>query len=265
MTTSTPASASVGRGANCGPDAEPALLVLAGAREIARLLDVLDRDHAAQAPLAVDDQHLLDAVAMQELEHLLARRVLAHGHQLLARRHHPRHRQVELLLEADVAVRDDADHLVAVRGHGQSGDALRPGQREDLADRCIRPDRDGILDDAALVLLDAPDLARLVGGGHVLVHDADAAFLRDRDREAGLGDRVHGGGDEGQVQPYPAGEAGRQVDLARQHLRVRGYEQDVVEGECFLDDSHGRHSRGGPNEAAQCTMLSWTAGETFIR
>ena len=35
-----------------------------------------------------------------------------------------------------------------------------------------------------------------------------------------------------------------EVDLARQDVRVRGDEQDVVEGECFLDDSHFRHSPG---------------------
>jgi hypothetical protein len=103
------------------------------------------------------------------------------------------------------------------------------------------------------VLLDTADLARLLGRGHVLVDDADAAFLGDRDREPGLGDGVHRGRDQGQVQPDPARQAGGKVDFARQDVRVRGYEQDVVEGECFLDDSHGRQSRGGPNEAAHST------------
>ena len=229
----------VRRGADRGADPQPSVLVLAGAREVARLLDVLDRDHAAQAAVAVHDQDLLDAVPVQQQQDLLARRVLAHGHELLARRHDLRHRQVELLLEADVAVRDDADHLVAVRRHRQAGDALGAGQRDDLADGRVRTHGDRVLDDAALVLLDAADLARLVGGRHVLVDDADAAFLRDRDREAGLGDRVHRRGHERQVEADAAGEARRQVHFARQHVRVRRDEQDVVEGECFLDDAHG--------------------------
>ena len=70
------------------------------------------------------------------------------------------------------------------------------------------------------------------------------AFLGDGDREAGLGDRVHRRGHERQVEADAAGQARRQVDLARQHVRVRGDEQDVVEGECFLDDAHVRHSPG---------------------
>ena len=141
-------------------------------------------------------------------------------------------------------MRHDADHLVAFGGHRQAGDAARARQGDDLADRRVRPHGDRVLDDAALVLLDPADLPRLVGGRHALVDDADAAFLSDRDREAGLGDRVHRGRHEWQVEPDAAGEARRQVDLARQHVRVGGDEQDVVESECFLDDSHFRHSPG---------------------
>ncbi len=129
-------------------------------------------------------------------------------------------------------------------GHRQARDAPGAGQGDDLADRRVRAHGDRVLDDAALVLLDAPDLARLVGGGHVLVDDAEPAFLGDGDREAGLGDRVHRRGHERQVEADAAGEARRQVDLAGQHVRVRRDEQDVVEGECFLDDAHFRHTPG---------------------
>ncbi len=46
---------------------------------------------------------------------------------------------------------------------------------------------------------------------HVLVDDADAAFLRDRDREARLGDRVHRGRHDRQVQPDAARELGAEA------------------------------------------------------
>jgi len=36
----------------------------------------------------------------------------------------------------------------------------------------------------------------LVGRGQVAMDDADAAFLREGDREAGFRDRVHGGGND---------------------------------------------------------------------
>jgi hypothetical protein len=47
-----------------------AALVLAGAREVGGLLEVLGRDHALEAEILVDDQHLLDAVLVQQLQHL---------------------------------------------------------------------------------------------------------------------------------------------------------------------------------------------------
>ena len=50
---------------------------------------------------------------------------------------------------------------------------------------------------------------------HVLVDDAEAAFLRDRDREARFGDRVHRRGQQRDVERDGAGEAGREGDVAR--------------------------------------------------
>ena len=189
----------VGRRADRGANSQSAVLVLAGAREVARLLDVLHGDHAAQPPIAVDNQHLLDAMPVQQLQNLCARRVFPHGHELFAWGHDFRYRQVELLLEADVAVSDDSDDLVAVRRDRKARDSLRTRERDDIADRGVGTYGDRVLDDAALVLLDASHLARLVGRGHVLVDDADAAFLRDRDRESRLGDGVHGRGNKWNV------------------------------------------------------------------
>ena len=64
------------------------------------------------------------------------------------------------------------------------------------------------------------DFAGLRLDGHVLVNDADAAFLRDGDGEARLGDRVHGGGEHRDVQADAARELGGEVRFARQDVRV---------------------------------------------
>jgi hypothetical protein len=61
---------------------------------------------------------------------------------------------------------------------------------------------------ARLITLDLGHLGRLVAWRQVLVHDADAALLRDGDGQARFGDRVHGGRHQGQVQRDIAGEAG---------------------------------------------------------
>jgi hypothetical protein len=245
MTTSTPASASAatrssvsGEVPTGGADAQRAARVLACGRILRRLLEVLHGDHAAQLEALVDDEHLLDAVLVQEAQHLLLARALAHRDEAVARRHDGGHRRVEVRLEAQVAVRDDADRLPAVHD-GHAGDALGASERDDVADRRIRRHRDRVADDAALELLDALDFARLGLGRHALVDDADAAFLRERDREAGLRDGIHRRRDEGHVQADAAGQLGREIDVARQHLRVGGQQQDVVEGEGFTGEAHG--------------------------
>ena len=100
------------------------MLVLAGVRELLRLLDVLDGDEADAAVLVVDHDQLLDAVLVQEPLRLVAVDGLAHRDQALAR-HQLRYRLLGVGGEAHVAVGDDADEL---RGpaldHGNAGDPM---------------------------------------------------------------------------------------------------------------------------------------------
>ena len=67
----------VRRGSDRGANAQPAAIVLRSAREFRRFLEVLHRDHADELVIAVHHQHLLDAVLVQEGQHLFLRRVLA--------------------------------------------------------------------------------------------------------------------------------------------------------------------------------------------
>jgi hypothetical protein len=127
----------VRRRAHRRADPQAADAVLAGVRKFGGLLEILDRDHALQLVIAGDHQHLLDAVLVQQREHLFLGRVLAHRDQALLGRHHRGHRRIELGLEAQIAVRDDADHLGAEH-HRHAGDVLRARQFDDLADRHVR-------------------------------------------------------------------------------------------------------------------------------
>ncbi len=68
--------------------------------------------------------------------------------------------------------------------------------------------------------------------------DADAALLGHGDRQARLGDGIHGGGNQRDVQGNFAGQLGRKVDILGQHIGVRRYQQNVVECKGFLNDSH---------------------------
>src|SRR5262249_27766169 len=135
-----------------GTDTKPSAVILTGAWEFRRLLEVLHGDHADQVVIAVDDQHLLDAVFVQQKQHLFLGSVLAHRNQPLLRRHDRRDRRIELVLEAQIAVSHDTDGLLADNDR-YAGDAARSRQIEHLPDRHVGGDSDGVLDDAALELL----------------------------------------------------------------------------------------------------------------
>ena len=69
----------------------------------------------------------------------------------------------------------------------------------------------------------------LVLDREVLVDDPEAALLGHGDRETRLGDGVHGGRDDRDVQADLARQARAQVDLAGMDFGVGRKQQDVVE------------------------------------
>jgi hypothetical protein len=208
------------------------------------LLDVLHRDHAAQAEVVVDDQHLLDAVLVQQLQHLVLGRALAHRDQPLARRHDLADRLVERVSKR----RSRLVTMPTSRSPSTTGTPEMPRARVSSSTSRMVLSGPTVIGSLMMPLsnfLTAAHLARLRSARHVLVDDADAAFLGQRDREARLGDGVHRGGHSGRFRSISAGQAGAQADVARQDFRVGGLEQDVVEGEGFLDQAH----RGVPSPA----------------
>jgi hypothetical protein len=116
--------------------------------------------------------------------------------------------------ELQVAAGEDADDLAlgaevarAVLGDGEARDVVLAHELLGVADGVVGAERDGVGDDAVGGAFDLGDLAGLGLDGEVLVDDADAALLRERDGESGLGDGVHGRGDERDVERDGAGEA----------------------------------------------------------
>ena len=132
-------------------------------------------------PCAVDDEELLDAVLVKEALRLVDAHARGNGDELL--RHQRAHGLVEVLLEADVARREDADGPVAL-GDRDAADVVLAHDLERRAERLRRSRRDRSEDHPALGALHALDLARLGFDGQVLVQDADAALARHRDRRA---------------------------------------------------------------------------------
>jgi len=85
------------------------------------------------------------------------------------------------------------------RTTGHAGDVLGTRELEHFADGRLGAHGDRVVDDAALEALHPRHLPGLRLDGHVLVDDADAALLRDGDREAVLGHGIHRGRDDRQV------------------------------------------------------------------
>jgi hypothetical protein len=117
---------------------QPALVVLGGVGVLDLLVDVLDGDQPGDATVVVDDGELLDAVLAEDGLCLLERRALRRGDEPLGG-HDLAHGPGPVVLEAEVAVGQDADESVLTRrrsarprcgtwpsGRGPS----RPGRRD---------------------------------------------------------------------------------------------------------------------------------------
>ena len=96
-------------------------------------------------------------------------------------------------------------------------------------------DGDGVDDHAAFGALDLVDFPGLLLDGEVAVDDAEAALLGHGDGHAGLGDGVHGSGEERGVEGDVAGEAGLGAHLGGDYFAECGDEEDVVKCEGFAD------------------------------
>ena len=213
--------------------AQAAQCVLAGVRVLDELLDVLDGDEALQPVVRVDDHQLLDLVMVEHLTRLIERGPNRHRDEVLAR-HDVRDRPIDPRLEPQVAVRQDAHQpafLAAVLGDRHAADAVFLHQIERLVDPVPRRERDRIHDHAALRALHLVHFGGLFLDAEVLVDDAHAAVLGHRNGQPALRHRVHGGAENGNVQPDSRGELGADVHLARQHRGVPRHHQDIVEGQ----------------------------------
>ncbi len=212
----------------CHP--QPAEVVLGGVGVLDGLGDVLDGDEALELEVVVDDQQLLDLVLAQHLAGHLERGPDRHGDQV-GRRHEVAYRAVEVGLEAQVAVGEDAEQQ-PVWGHDRHpADAVAAHELLGVVQGRVTTEGDRVDDHPRLGALHLADHLSLLLDRHLLVDDADAAVARHRDRHRRLGDRVHGRGDQRGVQRHPPGEARGQVDLAGQHGAVRRHQEHVVEGQ----------------------------------
>ncbi|MNQ69345.1 hypothetical protein D3C85_839360 [compost metagenome] len=241
--------AGIGAGAHRRAYAQAAQVILGGQRIGLGLLDITEGHQAAQVEVLVDHQHLLDAVFVELDLHLFQRGAFTGGDQLVLRSHDRGDGVAHVRLEAQVAAGDYA-HQFALVHHREAGEAVLAGDLQQLDDLGGGGDGHRVTDDGGLVTLDLAHFGSLLLDGHVLVDDADAAFLGHGDGQAGFGHRIHRGGHQRDVQFDAAGQAGLEADILRQNLGITRDQENVVEGQGFLADTqHGGGSQAGKLEA----------------
>src|SRR5476649_1588433 len=223
--------------ADGGADQQLALRVFRRQRVLGRFLDILDGDQAAQFKLVVDHQHTLQAVLVHQALGFGRVGVLVDVDQLVARRHLGARLGVEFLFKTQVAVGDDADHHIAFDDR-ETGNTILLGQRDDVADFHLGRDGDRVAQHAGFETLDAQHFAGLVLRAQILVDDADTALLCHGDRQTGFGHRIHRGRQQRDIQRDIAGQASFQGRIGRQNIRIRWYEEHIIKGQCFLEETH---------------------------
>jgi hypothetical protein len=147
-----------------------------------------------------------------------------------------------------VAIGENADqfpgHVLGRAGdHGDAGNAVVLHQRQRVRQRGIRTDRQRIDHHAGFVLLDLPHLGGLAVRIKVAMDDADAAGLGHGDRHSRLGDSIHRGGDDRDIERNGAGDAGADIGLGGQDVRETRFQKHVVERVGFADTLKSLHRR----------------------
>src|SRR5690554_8113742 len=166
----------LGAGADSGTHTQLAVFVLARQRVGLGLLDVVDGHHALETESIINHQHPLYTVLVQQLAHFTGGGTFLDGHQAFLGGHDVAYAGVQTGFEADVPGGDYA-YQVTVIEHRYTGDVVLVGQLEQLGHGGVGVNGDRILDHTGLELLDLAHLVGLLLDGHVLVDDADAAFL----------------------------------------------------------------------------------------
>ena len=223
----------LGTDADGSADQQLALAVFRRERVGSRLLDILDGDQAAQLKRVVDHQHALEAVLVHQALGFGRIGIFIDDDEFFARGHLGGGFRVEFLFKAQIAVGNDTDHFLALDDR-ETADAVLFRQRDHVADFHVRRNRDRIAQHASFETFYTGHFTCLVLRIQILVDDTDAAFLGHRDRQTGFRHRIHGCGQQGNIQGDIAGQASFEGRIGGQNVGVGWDEQHVIECECFL-------------------------------
>jgi len=87
------------------------------------------------------------------------------------------------------------------------------------------------------MFLHPADLFGLALNRHIFVDEPEAAFLSQRNRQAGFRNGIHGSGEHRDVQADFCRELRAEIGRVRQDGRVSGNEEDVIKRQSFFNDT----------------------------
>ncbi len=146
-------------------------------------------------------------------------------------------------LEAEITVRNDTHQSPLVIDNRNTADFVFVHQLERIAHGMLLRNGHGIVNHAILGSFHTPHVRRLSFDRHILVDDTDTALTRERDSHRRFGHGVHRSGHDRDIEFDITRKTGLDIDLSRQHFRIGGYEQHIIEGETFglyplIDERH---------------------------
>ncbi|OQB89931.1 MAG: hypothetical protein BWX86_02335 [Verrucomicrobia bacterium ADurb.Bin122] len=195
-------------------------------------------DEALEAVLGIDDEHFVDADVVGEefvgaADGVVAERGVEHGEELGARGHGLDDALVAVAL-LDDAAGEQAEEFAVLAVDDREGfkaEALLLDEFENVADGEVGADGDRVLDEAVDVVLHAGHFLHLLLRLHVVVDEAEAAVERHRNGHLRLGDGVHVGRDDGNLEADGVRELGGGVGVLGEDVREERGQRNVVEGE----------------------------------
>ena len=220
-------------GADRRAHAQASLLVFGGVGEFEFFLDVFYGDQAFEVVILIHHEQFFDAVALQDSFGFFERGAHGHGDEIFLG-HDVADGLIEVALESQVAIRQDADsRCPRVTG---SPDTLYLFMNSSA----WRTDISGPMVTGSTIMPLSERFTRSISSAcrsmrHIAVHESDAALPRDGDGQARVGDGVHGGGDDGNIQRDAARKERARIGVGGQHVGFAGHQQDIVESQTFGD------------------------------
>ncbi len=163
----------------------------------------------------VDDEQLLNPALVKDSPRFFLAGPDRDFRKLLAC-HQLRDRLLRVFGETHVAVGDDSDELAGLFNDRDSADPVGLHQLERFGEGLFGAHGDRVDHHSAFKPLDRAYRRRLFLDRKVAVKDSDSAQLSQRNRHVCLGDRVHGRGEDWNVQRDVAGKPGFRFRLAWQ-------------------------------------------------